>query len=156
MDKLDRKILSIVQGNNRKTAEEISQEAGLSPAAVQRRLVKLRSKGVIAADVSVLSPAAVGREVTLVVGVTLERERVDLITDFEEQMRRLPEVQQCYYVTGDYDYILVVTAKDMNDYEEFTRRELFDNRNIRRFHTSAVMKRIKASLFVPVLEEDVE
>lgn len=65
-------------------------------------------------------------------------------------MRQSPEVQQCYYVTGSADFMLVVTAPDMATYEDFTRRKFFDNPNIRGFRTSVVMDRVKVGLDVPL------
>jgi len=63
---------------------------------------------------------------------------------------KLDDVQQCYYVTGRADFILVVTSTDMTAYEEFSRRVFNDNPNIRRFHSNVVIDRVKAGLQVPV------
>ncbi|MEM9387994.1 MAG: Lrp/AsnC family transcriptional regulator [Pseudomonadota bacterium] len=150
MDKIDRKLLTQIQVNNRRTSEDLAQELGTSPASVQRRLKRLRESGVVEADVSLLCPKAVDRELLLLVQVTLERERVELIAEFEKQMQKLPEVQQCYYVTGDHDYVLLVTAKSMEEYERFTQENFFANANMRRFHTTVVMRRVKVGLSLPV------
>lgn len=150
MDKFDAAILTAVQDNNRLTAEQLSQRVGLSPAACQKRLKKLRDDGTIARDISVLAPEAVARGLTMIVEVTLERERAELIDQFKKTMLAAPEVMQCYYVTGSADFILVLTAKDMADYEDFTRRYFFQQSNISRFRTNVVMDRVKVGLAVPV------
>lgn len=150
VDEFDRRILAALQQNNLTPADRIGAEIGLSPSAVQRRIKRLRDDGIIRADVSVVEPAAVGRAVTLIVEVSLERERADLIEAFKREMRQSPEVQQCYYVTGSADFMLVVTAPDMAAYEDFTRRKFFDNPNIRGFRTSVVMDRVKVGLAVPM------
>ena len=150
LDGFDRKILEIVQADNKTTTDVIADRVGLSAAAVQRRLKGLRRSGVIWADVALVTPKALDRPMTFIVEVALERERLDLLDAFKRAVRAMPEVQQCYYVTGDADFVLVVTARDMTDYEAFTRRVFFDNPNIRRFHTNVVMEPVKVGLAVPV------
>ena len=150
MDKFDAAILNAVQDNNRLTAEQLSGRVGLSPAACQKRLKKLRDNGTIARDISVLVPEAVARGLTMIVEVTLERERAELIDQFKKTMLAAPEVMQCYYVTGSADFILVLTAKDMKDYEDFTRRYFFQQSNVSRFRTNVVMDRVKVGLAIPV------
>ncbi len=150
LDDFDRQILHRLQVDARATGEEIGAEVFLSAAAVQRRIKRLRQMGVITAEVAVVDPAAVGQAMGFVVGVELERERADMLNAFREAARADPNVQQCYYVTGQADFILIVTARDMADFEAFTRRLLFDNPNIRRFTTSVVMSRDKVGLTLPV------
>lgn len=156
LDNFDRKILDIVQVANRTTSEEIAEQVALSPAAVQRRLKRMREQQVILSDVSVVNPKAVGRGMTFVVQVSLERERADLIDTFKEGMRNNPAVQQCYYVTGNSDFILIVTAADMDDYERFTRTAFFENSNVRSFQTNVVMAPVKVSLCIPAGTETAE
>ena len=150
LDDFDRKILAIMQLSNRTTSEQIAEEIGLSAAAVQRRIKKMREHKVIQADISVIDQQAVDRPLTLVVQITLERERADLIDQFKKEMKNTPAVQQCYYVTGSADFMLIITAKDMQDYEAFTRKVFFANRNIRSFMTNVVMDSVKTGLAVPV------
>jgi Lrp/AsnC family leucine-responsive transcriptional regulator len=150
LDSFDLKLLTLVQRDNRLGAEALSEAVGLSPSACMRRLRRLREEGMIEADIAVVSPEAVGRQLMMVVEVTLERERPDLMDEFKRSMRATPEVMLCLYVTGETDFVLVVTARSMADYEDFTRRFFFENPNVRRFHTSVVMDRVKMSLVVPV------
>jgi len=153
LDSFDRNILEIVQCSNRTTSEQIAEQVGLSPAAVQRRLKKMREHKVIQADISVVDPRSAGRPMTFVVQVTLERERADLMDAFKKEMKQNPAVQQCYYVTGSSDFILIVTGQDMEDYDRFTREAFFDNTNIRGFQTNVVMDAVKVGLSVPLSEE---
>lgn len=150
LDKFDREILARMQRDARETAENIGADIGLSAAAVQRRLKRLREMGVIVAEVAVVDPVAVGQAMTFIVGVELERERADMLDAFRRAARAEPNVQQCYYVTGVADFILIVVARDMADFEAVARRLLFDNANIRRFTTSVVMARDKVGSVVPV------
>lgn len=150
LDNTDRKILEILQRNNRLTADEIGEQIGVSRSSVQRRIKRFRDEGIIEADISVLSAKAVGRQMTFIVEVELERERNDLLDEFRRSMLALEDVQQCYYVTGHTDFILIVTATDMVAYEEFSRKVFTDNPNIRRFHSNVVVSRVKAGLHVPL------
>ncbi len=150
LDKIDRQILSVVQEDARKVSEDIAAIVGLSPAAVQRRLKRLRDSGAVEREIAVLSPRVVGKQMTFLVAVELERERADMVDAFRQEMRAAREVQQCYYVTGNADFLLIVLTKDMHDFEAFTRRVLFDNTNVRRFHTSVVMDRVKVGLSIPL------
>jgi len=149
LDDFDRRLLDALQEDNRRTGEELAALVGLSPAACLRRVQRLRDEKVIERDVSILAPEALGRRLTMVVLVTLEREGPDFVDSFKRAMRRAPEVMQCYYVTGAADFVLVLTADDMADYEDFTRRHLFE-RNVRRFETMAVMDRVKTGSAIPM------
>ena len=149
IDQFDRKILHEVQLNNQLTSAQLSERVGLSPTSAQRRLNRLRRDKVIEGDVAIVSNAAVGRPLTMMVNVTLERERVDIIDHFKKSVRREPAVMSAYYVTGDTDFILIISVRDMAEYEQFTRNFLYDNPDIKGFKTTVVMDRIKASFYIP-------
>lgn len=153
IDRFDRNILDILQTSNRVTSEKIAESVGLSPAAVQRRIKRMREHRIIQSDVSVVDPIAVGRAMTFVVEVSLERERVDLMDIFKRDMLNNSAVQQCYYVTGGSDFILLVTASDMESFDRFTREAFFGNSNVRSFQTHVVMDRVKVGLTVPLDEK---
>lgn len=150
LDRADRALLDAMQKNNRMTSEELAQIVHLSPTACQRRLKRLRDEGVIEGDVSIVSPKAVGRNITMIVLVSLERERADIVDRFKAAIRATKEVMIGYYVTGDADFILVITTKDMEDYEAFTRRFFYENHDIKGFKTMVVMDRVKAGFTFPI------
>ncbi|MEP1329996.1 Lrp/AsnC family transcriptional regulator [Pseudophaeobacter sp.] len=148
MDDKDLEILRLVQGNARLTADALSAEVGLSAPAVQKRLKRLRDSGVIQKEIAVLSAPKLGREMTVIVEVVLERESRMHLDAFKQRMRAAPQVQQCYYATGEADFILIVVTRDIKEYEEFTQEYFFDESNVSRFNTSVVMDRVKVSLDV--------
>lgn len=156
MDSFDAKLLNLIQRNNRLTTEQLSDAVGLSPTACQRRLKRFRDNGTIASDIAVISPEAVGRRMTMIVQISLEREQPEHLDLFKRTMLAIPEVMQCYYVTGSADFILILTAKDMKDYEEFTRRFFFNNPNIQQFITSVVIDHVKVSLAVPIVADEAD
>ncbi|MBM7487837.1 Lrp/AsnC family leucine-responsive transcriptional regulator [Bradyrhizobium sp. USDA 3686] len=114
-DRIDAHILEIVQKNNRLTSETIGELAGLSATACQRRLKRLRSEGIIESDVSIVSAKAVGRPIQMLVLVTLERERSDIIDRFKNAIKSSAEVVNGFYVTRDADFVLYITARTMDD-----------------------------------------
>ncbi|OED49605.1 Lrp/AsnC family transcriptional regulator [Leisingera sp. S232] len=146
MDNKDHEILRLIQSNAQLTAEAISQEVGLSAPAVQKRLKKLRDTGVVERDIAVLSPSRLGREMTVIVQVVLERESRIHLDSFKRKMHQAPQVQQCYYTTGEADFILIIIVKDIKEYEAFTQEYFFDESNVSRFTSSVVMDRVKVSL----------
>ncbi len=147
---MDVAILSCLQSDARTIAESIGAKVGLSAAAVQRRIKRLRETGVIEREVAVLSPRALGLSMTFVVMVEMERESLAILDGFRRQVLGDDNVQQCYYVTGNADFVLVVTCRDMADFEAFTRRMFFDNPNVRHFTTSVAMDRVKTGLTLPL------
>jgi Lrp/AsnC family transcriptional regulator, leucine-responsive regulatory protein len=155
MDSFDVKILNIIQRDNRLPAEKIADQVGLSPSAVQRRLKRLREEGIIEADVAIISPEAIGRTLTAIIGVIIDKERpLSLaLTEFKNLMLNTPEVMQCYDVTGESDFIVVITAKDMQEYEIISRRLFMENPNVRRYKTSIVVRRVKSGMMVPLMPE---
>ncbi|MBN9073444.1 MAG: Lrp/AsnC family transcriptional regulator [Rhizobiales bacterium] len=152
LDRADVALLEAVQRNNRLTSEELAQIVHMSATACQRRLKRLREEGVIEADVAIVSPKAAGRSVTMIVLVSLERERADIVDRFKSSIRSSRDVMMGYYVTGDADFILIVTARDMESYEQFTRRFFYENPDIKGFKTMVVMDRVKASFAFPIAE----
>ena len=150
LDTFDISLLNVVQNNNRLTSDALADLVGLSATACQRRLKKMRDQKVIVGDVSIISPSSVGRPITMIVGVTLKNERADLTDSFKRSMMKTPEVMQCYYVTGEADFILIITVKDMLDYELFSRRFFQENPNITKFNTNIVVDSVKVSLTIPI------
>jgi Lrp/AsnC family leucine-responsive transcriptional regulator len=143
LDAIDRKILDALQEDNQITNLALAARVGLSPPPCLRRVRRLRETGVIARDVALVDPAMVGQQVTAFVGVELDRQREDVLASFERKIAAEPDVQQCYFVSGEIDYLLVVTCRDLDSYNEFARRVLANEHNIKRFRTSFNLARIK-------------
>lgn len=150
MDRYDALLLDALQRDARATAEALSVQVGLSPDACRKRLSRLRASGIVEAEIAVLDPARMGRGLILIVEVTLQQERKSDLDRFKLAMLAAPEVMQCYYVTGNADFVLILSARDMADYESFTRDHFFAEENVLRFRTSAVMDRVKTGFSIPV------
>jgi Lrp/AsnC family leucine-responsive transcriptional regulator len=154
MDVFDAKLLKLVQHNNKATTEQLAEAVGLSPSACQRRLKRLRESGTIVADMAVVTPEAVGRRFTAILRVTLDTVRPDVVDRFKRSVLSRPEIMQCYNTTGAVAFVLLVTARDMDDYDRISRRLFEENPAIRRFETNIVLDRAKVSLAVPIDEDD--
>jgi DNA-binding Lrp family transcriptional regulator len=150
LDSFDLKILRLLQQNNLTSQRDIAQRVNLSPAAVHRRIQRLHETGIVMRDTSVLVPEKVGRPITLIVEVSVESERIEALSELKRVFAAAPEVQQCYYVTGEADFVLIVTARDMTEYEQLTQRLFFGQKNVKRFRTSVAMDRVKATLELPL------
>jgi Lrp/AsnC family transcriptional regulator, leucine-responsive regulatory protein len=150
LDDLDRRILGILQEHNLTPADRLGERVGLSASAVQRRARRLREAGVITHDVSVVDPKAVGQGALFIVEVTLDRESVEVVERFKRRMRSAPEVQQCYYITGEADFLLIVTSPSVEAYQKLMERLFVDEKSVRKCRTGVVLNRVKASLAVPI------
>ncbi|MEM6785691.1 MAG: Lrp/AsnC family transcriptional regulator [Bacteroidota bacterium] len=151
LDSLDRALLTELQADNQQTHAQLGAKVGLSASSVRRRVTALRERGVIEAEVAVLAPEAVG--VQAIVFVTFGEESIDGDDSFRQRMRAAPEVQQCYSVAGDVDYVLVVHAPDLASYEAWGKRVLMADPTIRRYDTHLVWSRIKFSTAIPLVED---
>jgi DNA-binding Lrp family transcriptional regulator len=150
LDEFDRRILDAVQLDSRQPAQAIGAAIGLSASAVQRRLVRLRQHGVILGDISLVDPKAVNRPLTLIVDIELERERPELLHIFRTWIAQEPAIQQAWYVTGDGDYVLIVTARDVEAYDSLMQRLTAENNNVRRFKTRVALGTLKRGLALPL------
>jgi Lrp/AsnC family leucine-responsive transcriptional regulator len=150
LDEFDRKILNQLQQNNRITNEELGELVNLSTSSVQRRLKRLREDRIIEADISVISPSAVGYGITCVVDVTLHLGNSQVIDGFKALMNSCSEVMQCYYVTGSFDFVVIVHTRDMQHYEEFSKKYLMDDVRVKQFYTHVVMDKVKAGFSINI------
>ena len=138
LDQFDRRILALMQENSRRTGQELSALVGLSPAACLRRVQRLRDSGVILREIAIVAPKALGRRVTMIVMIGIERDRPDRYRLFMAEMRDRPEVTQCWQVTGDNDIVMTVEVEDMEAYSVFTERHFYEP-YIKRFESIAVL-----------------
>jgi DNA-binding Lrp family transcriptional regulator len=140
IDKLDRQILAVYQHDTRVPAEEIGARVGLSAAAVQRRLKRLREDGVIVAETASLDLKKLGLGLMAIVGVDLVDESARAQQAFRDKVTARGCVQQCYGVTGAADYVLIVVVADLAAYEAFCDACLLHDANVRSFSTQIVLE----------------
>lgn len=152
LDTLDRRILSIYQRDTRVAAETIGAQVGLSAAAVQRRIKRLRESGVIIAETAMLDRKQLGLDVTVIVHVDLIDESARAVKAFRDKITVRGDVQQCYGVTGTADYVLIVVVENLAAYDAFCNACLLHDTNVRSFTTHIVMDEAKRTGVVDIPE----
>jgi Lrp/AsnC family leucine-responsive transcriptional regulator len=143
LDTLDRQILALYQHDTRVPSEQIGAQVGLSAAAVQRRLKRLRDTGVVVAETASLDCAKLGLGLTAIVHVDLVDESARATQAFRDKVIQRGEVQQCYAVAGNVDYVLVVIVPDLAAYDAFCNACLLHDANVRSFTTQVVLDAAK-------------
>lgn len=138
-DKFDLLILAELQQDARLPTPELAHRVGLSAPACYRRVRALRESGLIEREVVLVAPSTMGWPITMLVLVTLERDHGRIVDEMIASLQREPEVMDLWYVTGEQDFVLQVAARDMQSYEQFTRRVLHARDQVRSFKTLVVM-----------------
>lgn len=149
LDAFDRKILDLVQRDCQLNAEVIADAVGLSASAVQRRLRRMRSDKTISAEVAVVNPQAVGQTMSFLSGLEI-KDNYEALPRIRQWAQGEPSVQQVYYVTGSFDIMMVVVAKDVKAYDALAARLMADIPQVVRMTTHVVIDAMKLGLFVPV------
>jgi Lrp/AsnC family transcriptional regulator, leucine-responsive regulatory protein len=150
LDSTDRRLLRLLQANNRRRLRDLAEEVGVSAPTCLRRMRRLESEGLIRAHSALLDPARLGYGVTAFVEVTLASASGADETAFERRMERRSEVVQCSQLAGEVDYMLIVIARDMATFAEFKRRQLADDQRVRAYRSRLVLRQTKSVHALPV------
>jgi DNA-binding Lrp family transcriptional regulator len=150
LDPFDLAILRILQKDNTIPQRVIGERVNLSAPSVQRRIKRLEASGTIAAQTATVDPTRFGPALTIVVQVELNVETGGAIDVVKQSFIDAPEIQQCYYVTGEADFVLIILVQDMSEYEALTQRLFFSNETIKKFKTFVTMDRTKVSLEIDI------
>jgi DNA-binding Lrp family transcriptional regulator len=150
VDDLDRQLLMELQKHARTPSVELARRLKLSAPGVQKRMRKLEERGVIQAYATVVSRRAVGLDLLCFVQVQLAHHRSGSVERFPSRIRSLPEVLECYYLTGEIDYLLKVVVATHEDLERFLFDKLMKIEGVDRVRTGIVLKEIKASTALPL------
>jgi len=150
LDRFDRQLLNLLQEDAGQTADRLAEQVALSASAVQRRVRRLRESGAILRDISVVDPRHAGKPTFFIVAVQVERERPELLAQFRKWLATQIHIQQAFYVTGEADFILVITAPDTETYDALMARMVGENANVKRFTTNVALGVVKRGLTIPV------
>ena len=145
MDSIDKKLLGLLQEDTKKTTKELSMVLNLSVTAVYERIKKLEREGVISKYVAILDRNKVEKAFVVFCHIKLIQHSKDFVTTFENEVVKLNEVLECFHVSGDYDYILKVHVKDMDEYREFMITKLTSLQHIGSTHSSFMIGEVKNS-----------
>ncbi|MCA1299017.1 Lrp/AsnC family transcriptional regulator [Stappia indica] len=150
LDRLDRKLLAAVQKDAARTNAALAEEIGLSPSSCLRRLQRLKAEGVLLKTVALVAPAALGRTLSAIVEVELDRHGEQHLRRFLERARGEAAVTHAYAVTGEIDVILMLRLVDMAEFHQICERLFRDATNVARFKTMFVTQTGKEETALPV------
>lgn len=150
LDKIDLKILKLLQENGRKTNVQLSNEIGLSPAPTLERVKKLETSGIIKSYHAVVEENAVALGIKAMIQVSLVRQKDNAISNFKKQINKIDEIVECYQVTGNYDYLLKVVVKDIPSFEKLIGEKLSKIPDIGQMQTNVILSEVKKSPVLPL------
>ena len=150
LDDSDRRILKALQDQSDLTLRELAEVTGLSHSPCWRRLQRLQATGAISAKRFVVDPQAIGFEILVFCFVKISHHQRDRLKAFEDAVAKVPEVMQCYSLSGEYDYVLQVIATSVREYEATVKNAIVELPNVQSINTSFTLKRVKNSLNVPL------
>jgi len=150
LDRIDYKILRLLQDNARLTNADLARSVNLSPTPCLERVRRLEADGYILDYVTLLNPHKLGAGVISFIQVLLDRTSPGVFERFKKQVGRCPEVMECHMVAGGFDYLLKVRTSSMIEYREFLGQTLSQMSDIKQTHTYMVMEEVKATHVITV------
>ena len=143
LDETDLKILDILHSNSKLGNKEIAAEVGLSITPTFERVKRMERQGVIKGYTAVLDKKKIGKGLLVLCQVSLRAHNADLLVGFEDEVVHLDEVASCYHIAGNYDYLLSIEVRDMDEYQRFLKEKLAAIPNIANVQSSFVMSTLK-------------
>jgi DNA-binding Lrp family transcriptional regulator len=150
VDRIDRRLLNLLQEDASKTNARMAEEVGLSPSSCLRRIRRLTSAGVIDRIVAILNPAKAGRQMQAIVTVGMERHGEQHLRRFLALAAGEPAVIQAYSVSGETDVVLMVRLADMAEYDALCQRLFQQESNVARYYTMFVIRTAKETTAIPL------
>ena len=153
MDQIDKKLVQMLQKNGKLTMKELSGELGLSITPIYERLRRLERNGLITGYHASVDPKKAGFGFEVFSSVTLESHKSEYLREFEIEIAKFHEVMECYHLAGTFDFLVKVLVRDMDEYAEFVNRKLAKLNNIRLVQSMMVLKKIKQTDVLPLIDE---
>lgn len=150
IDQIDIELLNALQADSRRAIGEIAAEIGLSASPCYRRQRLLEEAGIIRQYVTLLDQEAVGLKVSVYVSIELKSQDEDTVGAFEEAVSKLPEVMECYVMTGDTDYLMRVVAADVDAYQRLLRTRIGLLPGVRAIRSSFALRRVVHKTALPL------
>ncbi|WP_444996770.1 Lrp/AsnC family transcriptional regulator [Aliikangiella sp. IMCC44359] len=151
LDRIDKQILQLMQNDGRISNLQLAESVGLSPTPCSRRVKRLEDSGLIARHITVLNPEVLGLNLTVFIGITLDRHTSRRFDNFTKSVCDLPEVLECAIVTGQTaDFLLKVVVRDMRHYEEFLLGHLTTLPDVIGVHSSFVLRQVLNKTELPL------
>ena len=153
LDRIDRALLKTLQAKGRISNSELAERVSLSESACLRRVRALEESGLIEGYTAIINQARLGCPVNVLVHITLDRQEERDLRKFEEAVKKIPEVMECYLMTGDYDYAIRVVTADTADFERLHSRHLTRLPGVARVHSSFTLRTVQKARELPIRED---
>jgi len=150
MDHFDKKLLSILQTNGRISNVELSEAVNLSESACLRRVKSLEERGFIDKYVALLDQKRAGLTDTVFVHIVLKREEKSELLAFEQAVKEIPEILECYLMTGEFDYLLHLVVANMADFERLHNESLTQLPGVSRVNSSFAIRTVQKTTALPI------
>jgi Lrp/AsnC family transcriptional regulator, leucine-responsive regulatory protein len=150
LDRYDRAILKLLQQDARVTNTKLAEKVSLSESACLRRVKALEESGLIESYTAILDQQKAGYPVNVFVSITLDRQSQTGLEAFESAVRKLPEVMECYLMTGEHDYLLRVVVADLADFERVHNQHLTRLPSVARVQSSFAVRTVTRSNVLPM------
>jgi Lrp/AsnC family leucine-responsive transcriptional regulator len=145
LDETDKTILRLLQADGRVSNAEIARQVGLSAPATHARVKRLEENGVVRQYSTLLDREAIGYDMVCFINVSLQLHQFEAIERFKELMQDMPEVLECYHITGEFDYLLKAVFRNRDELQEFVVNKLTPIPGMARINTSLALTEIKAT-----------
>lgn len=142
LDRIDRRILRLLQADGRLTNADLAKKVNVSAATCHRRTQRLFEQGFVPSVRAMVAPGAVGRGALVLVGVTLDRSTRESFAAFEAAAKKLSSVLDCHLVAGDFDYFLKIRLRDMSEFNRLHSEQLLGLPGVRQTRTFFVIKEV--------------
>jgi DNA-binding Lrp family transcriptional regulator len=150
LDKSDIRLLAALQQDDTRSQADLADITGLSRSSVWRRIRDFEEAGLIRARVALLDPAAAGFRIQVLLSVTMTEHTDENRQSFERHVGRLPQVTECFSVSGDRDYVLQVLVRDMDAYNQFLNAEILKHAAVHSASSTFVLRRVKYTTRLPL------
>jgi Lrp/AsnC family transcriptional regulator, leucine-responsive regulatory protein len=145
LDETDKILLRILQKDAKKTAKEIAASLKLTPSPIYERIRRLEAQGYIKKYVAILNKSLINKSVTSICQVSMRYHSEAFIENFEQEIQKLAEVQECYHLAGQVDFVLKIHVNSLEEYHDFVKYKLSKIENIGVLNSTFVLKEIKHS-----------
>jgi Lrp/AsnC family leucine-responsive transcriptional regulator len=148
LDATDKKLINLLQSDSKQTTKQLSLQLNLSVTAVYERIKKLENKKVIDKYVAIINKHKIEKSFLVFCHVKLIQHSKEYVTTFEREILKLEEVSECFHVSGDYDYILKIYVKDMDEYRNFMVTKLTAIKYIGSTHSIFAIEEVKNTTII--------
>jgi Lrp/AsnC family leucine-responsive transcriptional regulator len=151
VDRLDRRILAVLQEDGRISNQDLADRVGLSPSPCLRRVRALEEAGILSGYRALVDAKKLGYSLTALIGISMDQHTPERFARFEAAVQEIPEVLECLLITGQQsDYQLKVLVRDMDDYQDLLLNRITRIKGVTGVHTSFVLRRVVERTTVPI------